>query len=249
MSNNIGFLYTRDLYRFFDGETLHETMPGDGFFNTNLVRKYNKIFNSQIANEIPQNPLKTHSVFLKTLYPGLLVGIGSMHGFDKQDIDTRNGFSFEYTSGQPFIPGSSVKGALRSAFCDKADYLLDLDFMEKQFTDNGNEQLEACAKEIFENSSDIFYDAYPVQADPGCRLMCEDYITSHLEEFKEPIPIRIIKVGPGITFRFDFRLSDCGKMKAETKKELFTQILIDWGIGAKTNTGYGNFTKTDNIQQ
>ena len=50
-----------------------------------------------------------------TGYPGLLVGSGYAQS-TKTKGDTTIGFYFDHTSGFPVIPGSSVKGVLRSLF-------------------------------------------------------------------------------------------------------------------------------------
>ena len=80
-------------------------------------------------------------------------------------------------------------------------------------------------------------------------LLGLDYITPHKDEFSNPNPIQFMRVEPGVTFRFEFLLFDyikkdeTGKdnilVSAEKKKELFKLILLDFGIGAKTNVGYG----------
>jgi len=57
---------------------------------------------------------------------------------------------------------------------------------------------------------------------------------------------RFLKIAPGVTFTFQFKLHDFflnGDMvlsKANIK-EIFKQILLDFGIGAKRNVGYGAF--------
>ena len=38
----------------------------------------------------------------------------------KIDKELKLGLSFDFTTGQPYIPGSSIKGVLRQAFRDKA---------------------------------------------------------------------------------------------------------------------------------
>ena len=57
------------------------------------------------------------SFVLYTTYPGLLMGSGNLH-----DISCKGayklGFSFDYVNGLPYLPGSSLKGILRSAFPD-----------------------------------------------------------------------------------------------------------------------------------
>lgn len=61
-----------------------------------------------------------------TVYPGLLIGSGYNHdvNFDElgksfdgsKEASFKIGFSFDHISGMPFIPGSSIKGMLRSFF-------------------------------------------------------------------------------------------------------------------------------------
>ena len=52
----------------------------------------------------------------RVLYPGLLVGLGYEHGTDKvKDAPAISpGMSLDMVTGLPFIPGSEVKGMLRS---------------------------------------------------------------------------------------------------------------------------------------
>jgi CRISPR-associated protein Cmr6 len=83
--------------------------------------------------------------------------------------------------------------------------------------------------------------------------MADDYITSHqnwnnlkMSPFQNPNPVRFLKVRSGVTFTFGFRLTDTVisddlLFSKELKRELFKKILLDLGIGAKTNVGYGQF--------
>ncbi|MDP3829957.1 MAG: RAMP superfamily CRISPR-associated protein, partial [Ignavibacteriaceae bacterium] len=57
---------------------------------------------------------------LTTIYPGLLIGSGYNHEIGNQENELKLGFFFDYTTGLPCIPGSSVKGVLRDA-CEKAE--------------------------------------------------------------------------------------------------------------------------------
>ncbi|NFN88109.1 type III-B CRISPR module RAMP protein Cmr6 [Clostridium sporogenes] len=74
-------------------------------------------------------------------------------------------------------------------------------------------------------------------------LLGEDYITPHGEgkdKLKNPNPIKFLKVMPNVVWCFGFDLKDFNKdISADIKKKLFKQILLDIGIGAKTNVGYG----------
>lgn len=99
---------------------------------------------------------------------------------------------------------------------------------------------------------DIFFDAFPVNSfNEEEKFLANDFITPHkhptnhkLDPFTNPNPIQFLKVLPRVTFKFNFRLTDTC-IKKEVKLELFRQILLDLGIGAKTNVGYGQFIEKD----
>ncbi len=172
---------------------------------------------------------------LQVEYPGLLAGVGYPHAAGiKGEICA--GCSLDYVTGLPYIPGSSIKGLLRSAF-SHADYIREL--LEDERIDV--KKLEA---QIFENS-DIFMDAYPV--DGMCNGVLEiENITPHhsteLGTLAEPTPLTFAKVRPDVIYEFRFVLKDSDLISAENKLKLFKQIILDLGIGAKTNVGFGRFT-------
>lgn len=91
---------------------------------------------------------------------------------------------------------------------------------------------------------DVFFDAFPVKAGSH-GLLGLDFITPHPDEFRNPIPIQFMRIEPDVTFRFLFHLNDYknkeGKvlMEKDVKLKLFKKILLDLGVGAKTNVGYG----------
>ncbi len=93
---------------------------------------------------------------------------------------------------------------------------------------------------------DKFFDAFPV-ATAEQKFLADDYITPHPDPLKNPVPLRFLKVRPGVTFRFVFELHDFKNengdiiLTAGQKLELFKKILLDLGVGAKTNVGYGQF--------
>lgn len=71
-------------------------------------------------NDLGAEMLSAFSLY--TAYPGLLEGIGNPRGLlesgDKESDSSqiKCGFTFDYTSGIPYIPGSALKGLLRSYF-------------------------------------------------------------------------------------------------------------------------------------
>ena len=210
---------------------------------------------------------------LTTIYPGLLLGAGYSHPALKdinktdrnEESDFQLGFFFDHTTGLPVIPGSSVKGVLKSVFPktnskyrgEKLEYIRDLTSKVLNESNAQNKDssfiTEDNWEEIFFGSvkakrKHIFYDAYVSKLPDNNRLFEEDYITPHTKGiFKNPNPIRFLKVGPGVTFTFQFRLLDYNDkdgnvlISADDINEVFRQILIDFGVGAKRNVGYGQF--------
>ena len=202
---------------------------------------------------------------LKTTYPGLLTGAGYSHpalNTLKKEItndvsDFNLGFFFDHTTGMPIIPGSSVKGILKSVFPqnkfvkmkERLDYIKDLFIMLELNVEIANRIDDKNWEEIFfgelHKRKHIFCDAYVEEIPQDGKIFEDDYITPHTKGiFKEPKPIRFLKIAPGIKITFQFVLceysfNDTLKLKKGDLAKVFHQILIDFGIGAKRNVGYG----------
>ena len=189
-----------------------------------------------------------NSFCMKTTYPGLLAGTGYIHDGGKMggENDIECGFSFDYVTGQPYIPGSSVKGVLRNSFQhgEMITELLKIDLAQVKELEsrifgeknNGNQ------------GDDIFLDAVIRRAARGKRIMGPDTLAPHGKDVtKDPIPIQLIKVLPEVVFEFRFLLKNTkigdNEIEAERKKELFISLLEISGIGAKTNVGYGRLIR------
>jgi CRISPR-associated protein Cmr6 len=207
-----------------------------------------------------------YSFSLRTAYPGLLIGVGNTHeagskvsGEETEGAEIKLGFTIDFVTGLPIIPGSTVKGVLRSAFRNYSEYVKDI-FSSKGVTNADIAELE---ENIFGNpnqGSCIFYDAIPVKTGKGGRLFGLDNITPHNKPYdptkegggeeykmnglKNPIPLTMLKVISGVSFLFRFNLSGFryAGINSETLKGVFIEILMDIGIGAKTNVGYGIMT-------
>ncbi len=204
------------------------------------LEDYNKeIFGTAFDHDRDYIPLpfEADTFSLKVLYPGLLIGTGNPHGSHKSTNDINMGFSFDYVTGQPYIPGSSVKGVIRSHFKERTEAVRELISVVTGKADVNISELE---KEIFDNS-DVFYDAVLFDGDRYGYVMGRDYITPHSSPFKNPVPISIIKVLSDVRFEFRFSLTDGKQLTAKEKKAVFKELLILFGVGAKTNTGYGRF--------
>lgn len=212
-------------------------------------------------------------VNMRVQAPGLLIGSGLAHGLPGSEEDVKTGLQFDYTSGLPVIPGSSVKGVIRSAFptikedkeqsneadAEKLNYIKSLIADIPKFSALGleNKDILELGNQMF-NHGDIFADALLVgygtrmkQHGPVKQVLTEDYITPHTGgPLAQPIPIKIVKVAPGVTFAFCFKFNEtkigAKVVSASMKKALCAAILQDLGVGAKTNVGYGVLKRIDN---
>ena len=275
---NLNLLFNKEYYR----------KLGTKDFAADVVQHNKDILSAafRYKDDYRKSPIASHTILLETCYPGLLIGAGNPHGVSKAvreykgkkddpDEDVSLGFSFDYVTGQPYIPGSSVKGVLRSHFkyykgrINAVEEILRTDYpgitdevvghLEKAIFEN-KEVVGDSEKAIFENkevvgdlekaifeNADVFLDAVVFDGDEYGSLMGFDFITPHSSQTANPTPIRIVKVLPGVRFQFRFRLSDKKvdgmKFKAGDILRLFEILLTQFGAGAKTNVGYGIFTK------
>lgn len=278
--SNIGWLYYKDLYRNFKrfqykaDKINRKTRKIDEVDIT--VQHEEKLFKQKIAT-ICSSHLKSFvdsnqrilqeissengftSFSLKTTYPGLLIGSGLNHGVNSKG-DIKVGFQFDYTTGLPYIPGSSIKGALRSVFPDpnikddaynepRISYISTLLKEILNVSNLDKNWVLKLGQHLFEenNNADILRDVFMdalitnVASDNGC-FLGNDYITPHKKPLQEPIPIQLLKVLPEVTFTFTFRLGAvCPMLSSKNRLLLYKEILKYIGIGAKTNVGYGHF--------
>ncbi len=202
---NLGWLFYRDYYR------ESEILKGKYKFNS----KNDKILERNVTTiSLSQDSESSYlTVKLQTTYPGLLMGTGYNHeakikGNDDYNDAFKIGFYFDYTSGIPILPGSSVKGILRSAFPNRfkkgnkdfekkeqfIKYLLNIIGIEKDVAEKID--INKLENEIFngigldENGKekqnsiyerDIFFDAVPIGTyNQASKLLGEDYITPHI---------------------------------------------------------------------
>jgi len=120
---NIGWLFYKAYYQN-KNIVWKETTDKDKEKNNLIFSGNNKqIFQQTLPETSPYlYPKKTgegeegfKTFDLKTTYPGLLIGTGYTHGTNLFG-ELKIGFYFDHTTGLPIIPGSSVKGLLRSMF-------------------------------------------------------------------------------------------------------------------------------------
>jgi len=262
MQPNLNRFFWRQLYDG-KGKAINNTKVNKvlfGEFDRSVFSKEKE--NRSSLNLIP----KTDSFELEVAWPGLLTGLGYGHGVGGLDSEVKLGFSLDYTTGLPYLPGSTVKGWLRHFFPGR--YSDSRDGIGKR--EEIEECMSALLKEInikcdnlfqlenaiFEGSrvlkegdkiqalpfvrQDIFFDAFPVEIPTNGCLLAEEYITPHPHPLQDPTPLRMLKIAPGVKFKFEFYLNDNG-VPATNKKKLFEYLIQTYGIGAKTSSGFGQF--------
>ena len=268
-TSNINWLFYKDYFK--DEKGNHLFRGGQETENL-IAQKIENILNQKLIKLSPL-PLDQY-LDLTTIYPGLLIGSGYQHEIGGVAGEFQLGFFFDYTTGMPIVAGSSVKGVLRSAFPYNRDKLEKLKKqLKKRYKDDKKKveteyqkieeinlskqnyiiscldkdtvDISALQEEVFESRKDKFFDAFIIKSDNiNESFLDDDYITPHNDEFKDPIPLRFLKVSPNVTFRFYFDLQD-GIITEVEKLLLFDKILQDLGVGAKTNVGYGQLIGND----
>lgn len=253
--DNLGWLFYKELYR-------------HGSNDIHIGQTVGKITSSRATMHADR--LGGYGFELETTYPGLLIGSGYTHGI-KSDKDVKIGFFFDHTTGMPMIPGSTVKGVLRSMFGLPAGkepdkYREQKETLVRNLIGDASLDVAKLGREIFEGIDpesgqplpmyrrDRFFDAVVVAVGED-GLLEDDYITPHKDPLKDPKPIKFLKVPGGVRFRFDFALhgdeNDKRMITAKQKEMLFLQLLQWHGVGAKTNVGYGQFAQlsAEKLQQ
>lgn len=127
---NLGWLYYRHYFRDVNWKLVGQKIFGDEGAKEKAGKELGVLFSAKKqqlidtklddyeVNDKPKLPKRNDKLsefVLKTDYPGLLCGSGYGHNL-KADEALKLGFFFDHTSGLPVIPGSSVKGKLRSVF-------------------------------------------------------------------------------------------------------------------------------------
>jgi len=227
------------------------------FDKNDLQKKYNDLQKKYF--EVSGKTVFT--LDFKISYLGLLIGLGYDHPKLKENTDAANadfaaGFMFDHTTGFPYIPGSSVKGILRSVFPGNNKDEGRKDFINELLNKNLEyKKIEQIENRIFGNRSnkkretthkdqDIFYDGYISKSAKS--LFAEEYITPHPDDISDPNPIKLLKIPPDNIITLQFGLND-NKKNELTQKErlkLYCQIILYKGLGAKTNVGFGQFDES-----
>ncbi len=135
-NTNAGYLFYKDYYltnhqldvsllrkiiEHKDDKTVKEAVEKHFKAKNNVLLKLTprkidlELLNTNLERMMVGEPKEQHKFPLSTTYPGLLIGSGYSHETGAIG-EFKLGFFFDHTTGLPYIPGSSVKGTLRSVF-------------------------------------------------------------------------------------------------------------------------------------
>ena len=234
--------------------------------NQNYIKDANKILTQKVSKTdlyvTDLGEAINTEIKLMAQYPGLVTGVGIQHEVSIKG-EFKLGMHFDYTSGLPIIYGSTVKGVLKSYFMDEynnenvdINALIEDIFKGKDYNDKATSAEKRASKSVYDR--DIFFDAIIIEPNKDGKILESDALAphggnSHDNPFAEPTPLPFIKIAPEVTLLFRFKLNDTKEgdkvvMSVADKKELFEKILTKYGIGAKTNVGYGQLKSLESLK-
>ncbi|EKO3893600.1 type III-B CRISPR module RAMP protein Cmr6 [Vibrio metschnikovii] len=182
-------------------------------------------------------------------------GLGNPHPVE-------NGFLFHPTLAAPYLPGSSVKGLVRSWLEQQLG--TDPEAKALFYRLFGSEDKEPSKCDLAPKSGDvIFFDALPVM--PATLVL--DIMTPHMggwyekggttdaakaanqpADWHDPVPVPFL-VAKEVVLMFSFaprRRSDDQDLLMELVEKALKDALYYAGAGAKTAAGYGGFNQLNN---
>jgi CRISPR-associated protein Cmr6 len=186
--------------------------------------------------------------FLKTA-GRLVVGLSA-------DSILETGVTLHRTYGVPIIPGSALKG-LASHYCHQVWGEADTGFKSDQ----------EYHRTLFGNTEDsghiIFYDAWMTpNSIPHSNGLIFDVMTPHHQEyyrgdpvysptdFDDPNPITFLSMNGTFLFGVECDVPDeDGKKWAGFAMKILVDALEHWGIGGKTNSGYGRLVPDMKVEE
>jgi len=200
----------------------------------------------QLLQKRREQVVKNSNVLVDTkaeLNSRLLVGSGN-------PSPTEVGMTFSRNYGVPVIPGSAIKGCfahyLKERLKEKEEddeKLIDKETFRYLFGEDLDKKREDNIR-----GSLIFLDAIPMTLEFGLDIVNNHFQPYYMQkehppnDWYNPVPVTYLVVEKG-TFRFTILID--GKLDENTKrtiKDEFKNMLKSYGIGAKTNYGYGRFS-------
>ena len=208
------------------------------------------------SNEVYQIAYSRHVASLEALSiqkpnaKGLFLTTGRMViGLGGENV-LETGLTLHHTYGTPLIPGTALKG-LASHYCDQVWGASETDqgFRKRQEDEKVGEYYKAIFGTTEDSGHIIFHDAW-ITPETVVNSLQPDVMTPHHgdyysgkgapTDFDDPNPVTFLSVVG--TFHV---VVSCDVPGAEGQKwaklafDLLAEALGGWGIGGKTNAGYG----------
>ena len=251
--------FESDKFKFFktnQGKIIYQIKAN---FSTKMIENINKKYYSNLQSL--NLKLSKEMVFIPQWR--LIVGLGNPSVYETS-------ITLHHIYGIPYIPGSAIKGVLRSyiiteLFGKNKDGSLNLKDAEKEaLQDQGFCDIFGCPQNSFYNESRqgkvIFFDTLPIEPpkiEPDVmNVHYPDYYGGNKPpaDYQNPIPIYFLTVKE-TPFRFILGIKQKDNApiqsgKFEGKKPLdkalkyLKDALSEHGIGAKTSVGYGQMSET-----
>ncbi|HOF17033.1 MAG: type III-B CRISPR module RAMP protein Cmr6 [Bacteroidales bacterium] len=179
-----------NMLKFYERDN-EKTTPFDAF--------YKAVFDKKLSGYTQiENVAATNRFNLQTTYPGLLCGSGYTHDSNAKG-DMKVGFYFDHTTGQPVIPGSSIKGVIKRVFENENDV-----------TDNTSlDALKFIVDEIIDNCPKEHKEQEKKQWD----LFLQDLDVAALKKLKEQIFGKEDTEGKDVFFDAVIDIKETGKNK------------------------------------
>ena len=183
----------------------------------------------------------------------LITGIG-------EPTPVEVGMVFDRNVGIPYIPASSIKGAVSYAYC--VNYVAKAGANDPYVIENGGKvefkteepgfmslfgarDLSEAARGGFS-----FMDAYPVSRPDIVQDIMNPHFGNYYKggkppsETDNPIPIKFLAVEKGVIFNFyGYYISKVAEKYNLDLLDAFETAIVRLGLGAKTATGYGTFNE------
>lgn len=153
-----------------------------------------------------------------------VTGLGRSHPVE-------NGFAWHPTLGAPYLPGSSLKGLTRAW----------------ALSEHSRDEVDRILGVPGRTGSVAFLDAVPVKP----VTLEADVLTPHYAnwdqerlpgDWRSPVPVPFLVTAPGLSMLFGIiPISRSGRDDVATAREWLVSALDEYGAGAKTALGYGQF--------
>jgi len=228
----------------------------------NIYEKYKKISENKKTQELLKNKIKNQKDFAKQFFQkykfiqlegklksDFIIGLGESH-------PTELGMILDHLIGVPYIPASTIKGAVRFAYSlnyidrnkndlpQKNGELIEKDTPITKLFGGENKETENYIEKV---GKIIFLDSY---SEKTLKLKL-DIMTPHYGKYysekiapadnQEPNPIKFLAIEKGQKFIFNVLIDNDIVNEKDNIINAFKRALEVEGIGAKTAVGYGRF--------